>query len=929
MSSFAWPTSESGDVTSVNGLTGNIVLAAGTNITIVPSGQTLTINASGTATGTANTWAGFDGSGNLYSIPGWSSASTRTLSIISSGAGLAGLSATIASGNSGAGTDLAGGNLVLSSGASTGTGASNIQFEIPLAAGSTGSGINTPNVAATIDGNYQFGLNGTGSGTFKQRAAINTTSYSVTWPSTQASGTRLLENDGTGVLSWALAGSAGAAIGSPISGGTAGSVLFVDGSGNLGQDNPNFFWDTTNVRLGLGTTGPNGKLHISDGVVPATAVIAAGTLNNGYLNITRNGSNQNNFASTTGTVFRFIRADSDLATPSAVVSGDQILQMVMRGYDGSSNLSPAILTALVNGTVTVGSIPMDWVFATGTSTAVEAFRIKSTGVINVAAYSSAGIVHNDSSGNLSSSLIVNADVSPSAAIALTKLAATTVSRALVSDASGFITAATTTSTEIGFVSGVTSSIQTQLNAKGSGTVTSVALSVPASSIFGVTGSPVTTTGTLGLTTTGTSGGIPYFSSTSALSSSALLTANALILGGGSGAAPTALGSLGTTSTVLHGNAAGAPTFGAVSLTTDVSGALPIANGGTGQTAKTAAFDALQPMTTGGDIIYGGASGTGTRLANGTAGQYLKSTGGTTAPAWQSFTAPTIQVFNSTSTTAGRLFTVTSANATIGATYTNNSQTFTVLETISGSTRLFTSGVGAPLSSGTLTKSGGTGDATITFSASQTLATYTAPANVLHIHFQIIGGGGGGGGAGNSGGSDGGAGNPSAFGPSFSVALGGSGGVRGSSSSIGGAGGATSPASGLVGFSVSGGSGAPGAIENVGTSFYLDGGNGGGGFFGGGGAGGVGSNVPTSSPGNSGAGAGGGAVSATTTAGSGGGGGGGAGGYIEGDISSPAATLYYTIGTGGTAGSAGSIGTGSATSGAAAADGKLIVWEYYQ
>jgi len=38
---------------------------------------------------------------------------------------------------------------------------------------------------------------------------------------------------------------------------------------------------------------------------------------------------------------------------------------------------------------------------------------------------------------------------------------------------------------------------------------------------------------------------------------------------------------GTTTTVLHGNASGAPTFGAVSLTADVSGILPIANGGTG------------------------------------------------------------------------------------------------------------------------------------------------------------------------------------------------------------------------------------------------------------------------------------------------------------------------------------------------------------
>lgn len=82
-------------------------------------------------------------------------------------------------------------------------------------------------------------------------------------------------------------------------------------------------------------------------------------------------------------------------------------------------------------------------------------------------------------------------------------------------------------------------------------------------------------------TGGTSGGVPYFSGTATLASSALLTASAILLGGGAGAAPSALGSLGTTTTVLHGNAAGAPTWGAVALGTDVSGTLPVANGGVG------------------------------------------------------------------------------------------------------------------------------------------------------------------------------------------------------------------------------------------------------------------------------------------------------------------------------------------------------------
>lgn len=119
---------------------------------------------------------------------------------------------------------------------------------------------------------------------------------------------------------------------------------------------------------------------------------------------------------------------------------------------------------------------------------------------------------------------------------------------------------------------------------GSGTVTSVALTVPASSIFAVSGSPITTSGTLVITTTGQSGGIPYFDTNSTLHTSGLLSTNQLIVGGGAGNSPLPIGSTGTTTTVLHGNAAGGPTFGAVVLTTDVSGTLPFANGGTGATS---------------------------------------------------------------------------------------------------------------------------------------------------------------------------------------------------------------------------------------------------------------------------------------------------------------------------------------------------------
>jgi len=66
---------------------------------------------------------------------------------------------------------------------------------------------------------------------------------------------------------------------------------------------------------------------------------------------------------------------------------------------------------------------------------------------------------------------------------------------------------------------------------------------------------------------------------------------------------------------------------------NVTGTVAIANGGTGAITKTAAFDALSPMTAAGDLIYGGTSGTGSRLAKGLAGQVLKMNAGATAPSW--------------------------------------------------------------------------------------------------------------------------------------------------------------------------------------------------------------------------------------------------------------------------------------------------------
>lgn len=137
---------------------------------------------------------------------------------------------------------------------------------------------------------------------------------------------------------------------------------------------------------------------------------------------------------------------------------------------------------------------------------------------------------------------------------------------------------------------------------GTGTVTSVAQSFTGG-LISVSGSPVTTSGTLALTVAGTSGGIPYFSSASTWASSSALTANAIMVGGGAGAAPstittgtgvvTALGvNTGSAGAfVVNGGALGTPSSGTV---TNLTGTASININGTvgATTANTGAFTTL-------------------------------------------------------------------------------------------------------------------------------------------------------------------------------------------------------------------------------------------------------------------------------------------------------------------------------------------------
>ena len=164
-----------------------------------------------------------------------------------------------------------------------------------------------------------------------------------------------------------------------------------------------------------------------------------------------------------------------------------------------------------------------------------------------------------------------------------------------------------------------------------------------------------------------------------------------------------------------------------------SGTLAVAEGGTGVNSVTA----YAPIM-GGTTTTGAFQSATTGMS--TSGNCLVSTGASSLPTWQScagagLTVPNRQVFSSTGSTTGYMFvcascsataaavyemsytfTTASGSITAGATYTNNSVTFTQSATTVSSLAQIMTGSGNPAASGTLTKTSGTGPATLTFSA---------------------------------------------------------------------------------------------------------------------------------------------------------------------------------------------------------------------
>jgi hypothetical protein len=118
----------------------------------------------------------------------------------------------------------------------------------------------------------------------------------------------------------------------------------------------------------------------------------------------------------------------------------------------------------------------------------------------------------------------------------------------------------------------------------------------------------------------------------------------------------------------------------------VAGTLAIGSGGTGQTTAGAAFNALSPITTTGDLILGNGTNSATRLGIGANG-YLLTSNGTTA-SWQAAPAGGVTTFSAGTTG------LTPSSATGGAI------------TLAGTLAIANGGTGQTSASAALTALGG-------------------------------------------------------------------------------------------------------------------------------------------------------------------------------------------------------------------------------
>jgi hypothetical protein len=183
---------------------------------------------------------------------------------------------------------------------------------------------------------------------------------------------------------------------------TSGSLVFAGTSGVYSQNNAKFFWDNTNIRLGINTSTPQTQLTVLSNTqtVTPTAALPAGTdiyvvgANAANTRITQDAYGTGNYSVYTGR-----QARGTAASPTATQSGDTLSQFTGRGYGLTSFATASTgrfdLIAAENFTDTAqGTYASVFTTAINANSPTEVFRFGPAGQFGIGAgtYGTSGYV---------------------------------------------------------------------------------------------------------------------------------------------------------------------------------------------------------------------------------------------------------------------------------------------------------------------------------------------------------------------------------------------------------------------------------------------------------------------------------------------------------------------------------------------------------
>ena len=180
-------------------------------------------------------------------------------------------------------------------------------------------------------------------------------------------------------------------MGGGSSSGSAGYIQFSNGSGGFSAD-AGLTWDNTNKRLGIGTTAPTTLLAVggSGGSGDLATFINEG--NNAGISVQAYRTSANTHAFVRG-----FAARGTYASPTTLLSGDEVFRVSGQGHDGTDfNARIGDLTFIADGTVASNQVPGAILFATNngaSDTPVERVRITSAGNVGIGTASPAGTLH--------------------------------------------------------------------------------------------------------------------------------------------------------------------------------------------------------------------------------------------------------------------------------------------------------------------------------------------------------------------------------------------------------------------------------------------------------------------------------------------------------------------------------------------------------